>query len=192
MIISMGLFSTSRPKDPHIPEDPFFLQRFIDAQDNNGTYFQALAELWEARKSSHWIWFVFPQLGRIGLSEMSSYYAISGFNEAKAYLENETLRTRLVGAIRLLNSLKEENIVLILGPIDAEKFQACLTLFWLVADTDNKFSYEKEIFTRALDKFYDGDKNFYTKAIISSQIDNLNKTKRKDSRPDKQILAPGD
>ena len=57
--------------------DAHDLQRFINAQDHNGTYERTLAELRAGRKTSHTMWFVFPQIEGLGQSEMSRAYAIS-------------------------------------------------------------------------------------------------------------------
>ena len=65
--------------------DPYRLKRFTDAQDT-GLYSQALAELRQGRKLSHWIWFVFPQIAGLGSSPMAVEYAISDLDEARAYL----------------------------------------------------------------------------------------------------------
>ena len=67
------------------------LERFVKAQDARGTYDAALAELRAGRKTSHWMWFVFPQLAGLGLSETSRRYAISSLDEARAYLAHPVL-----------------------------------------------------------------------------------------------------
>lgn len=67
-------------------DDPFDLERFVRAQDAGGVYQHALEELRRGRKTSHWMWFVFPQIAGLGLSDMSRRYAISGLDEARAYL----------------------------------------------------------------------------------------------------------
>ena len=73
----------------------FDLQRFVDAQDAGDTYDRALAELVAGSKRSHWMWFVFPQVAGLGSSEMSRRYAISGLDEARAYLAHPVLGVRL-------------------------------------------------------------------------------------------------
>ena len=72
--------------------DPFDLERFVRAQAN--TYFEALAELRRGRKTSHWMWFVFPQIAGLGLSDMSRRYAIYSLSEARAYLAHPVLGAR--------------------------------------------------------------------------------------------------
>ena len=77
--------------------DPFRLQRFVQAQDDGGTYDQALRELRAGRKHSHWMWFVFPQVAGLGRSEMARRYAVSDLPEARAYLADPVLGQRLRG-----------------------------------------------------------------------------------------------
>jgi uncharacterized protein (DUF1810 family) len=74
-------------------KDPFNLERFMAAQ--SGLYGTALADIRAGRKRSHWMWVVFPQLGGLGHSPMAQRYAISGLDEARAYLAHATLGARL-------------------------------------------------------------------------------------------------
>ena len=74
-------------------QDPFHLQRFLDAQKND--YADALHEIKQGYKQSHWIWFIFPQMRGLGRSSMAEYYGISSIEEARAYLDNPTLKARL-------------------------------------------------------------------------------------------------
>src|SRR6266581_4157577 len=67
-------------------DDPYDLQRFVTAQDADGTYQHALAELRAGRKTSHWMWFVFPQIAGLGYSPTSRIYAITSLAEARRYL----------------------------------------------------------------------------------------------------------
>src|SRR6266496_6107314 len=87
-------------------DDPYDLQRFVAAQDAGGTYQQALAELRSGRKTSHWMWFVFPQFAGLGTSEMSQFYAIKSIGEAHAYLEHPILGPRLIECGETLLSIK--------------------------------------------------------------------------------------
>src|SRR5438105_2980321 len=83
-------------------DDPFELERFVSAQDASGTYRRALEELLRGRKTSHWMWFVFPQIAGLGQSSMSRTYAISGLAEAKAYLRHPVLGARLIECARVV------------------------------------------------------------------------------------------
>ena len=108
------------------------LQRFIDAQDKWNTYDKALEEVKNGKKETHWIWYVFPQMKGLGKSDISQFYGIKGREEAKAYIENDTLRTRLVEISEaVLNN--EKSVYEIFGQ-DAIKVRACILLFASVCD----------------------------------------------------------
>ncbi len=80
--------------------DPFDLQRFVDAQDR--IYDTVVDELTAARKRSHWMWFIFPQLRGLGSSPTAVRFAISSADEARAYLAHELLGPRLRECARLV------------------------------------------------------------------------------------------
>lgn len=121
-------------------EDHFKLDRFVQAQDSGGAYAQALAELREGHKRSHWIWFVFPQVVGLGSSPMSERYAISGLEEAAAYLAHPVLGPRLIECARVLAELPERDPVKVMGGIDALKLRSSMTLFARVGGADAVFS----------------------------------------------------
>ena len=83
------------------------LERFIKAQEFN--YENALAEIKKGRKTSHWIWFIFPQLKNLGSSRNAKYYGIENLDEAKKYLENKILRRHLLEISQELLELKKQN-----------------------------------------------------------------------------------
>ena len=112
--------------------DPYDLQRFVDAQAG-GTYERAHAELVQGRKTSHWMWFIFPQIAGLGRSEMSVRYAISGLDEAQAFWQHPVLGSRYDKCVQALLSLGEIAITDVLGPVDALKLHSSLTLFAEVA-----------------------------------------------------------
>ena len=87
--------------------DPYNLHRFIEAQE--GVYPQALEELQDGRKRSHWMWYIFPQLAGLGRSYNSNYYGISGLKEAKSYLEHPVLGPRLREVSETILSLPTDN-----------------------------------------------------------------------------------
>jgi uncharacterized protein (DUF1810 family) len=105
------------------------LERFVDAQDQGGTYERALAELRAGRKTSHWMWFVFPQIAGLGQGEMSRRYAIESLEEARAYLEHPVLGPRLVECARALLGHEGRSAEEIMGGIDAVKLRSSMTLF---------------------------------------------------------------
>jgi uncharacterized protein (DUF1810 family) len=129
-------------------EDPFNLQRFVEAQDDAAIYARALAELRNGRKQSHWIWFVFPQVAGLGSSPISQAYAIRSLDEARAYLAHPTLGARLHESCEaLLANPPSLTAAEILGGIDAIKVRSSMTLF-AIADPAER------LFSEALGRFY--------------------------------------
>lgn len=125
----------------------FDLERFLRAQA--GTYDQALTELRDGRKQSHWMWFVFPQLAGLGRSEASWFYGIRSIEEARAYVADATLGPRLAEAARAMLDSGATDAAAALGPIDAIKLQSSMTLFVRAAP-------EQRVFHEVLDRFYGG------------------------------------
>ena len=136
------------------------LERFVNAQDARGTYTAALAELRAGRKTSHGMWFVFPQIAGIGMSETSRRYAISSLEEARAYLAHPILGTRLQECVRVLNELRGRTAVEIFGPVDAMKLRSSLTLFARAAP-------ENPLVRDGLDRYFDGVADDATDALLS-------------------------
>jgi uncharacterized protein (DUF1810 family) len=128
----------------------FRLQRFVDAQDTGGTYDQALRELRDGRKQSHWMWFVFPQVAGLGRSPMAQHFAVSGIEEARAYLAHPVLGPRLVECARALTALDELDAERIFGLIDSMKLQSSMTLFAAAAP-------DEPAFRDVLDQYFDGE-----------------------------------
>ena len=128
----------------------FDLERFVRAQDDGGTYQAALAELRAGRKRSHWMWFVFPQVAGLGSSSVARHYAISGLDEARAYLAHPVLGPRLVEVARALTGLPGGDPVAVLGPVDALKLRSSMTLFAHAADGG------EPVFAEVLGKYYAG------------------------------------
>ena len=121
-------------------DDPYRLERFVQAQDAGGTFQRAVAELRAGRKVSHWMWFVFPQVEGLGLSAMSQRYAISGLAEARAYLQHPVLGTRLVDCATVLAATDGKSAAEILGAVDAMKLRSSMTLFAAAAPDQRAFS----------------------------------------------------
>ena len=112
-------------------DDPFNLARFVAAQDV--TYAQALAEVRRGAKRTHWMWFIFPQLAGLGSSEMARRYAISGSDEAAAYLAHPVLGLRYREIVQTLQDLMDTDAVSVFGEVDARKLCSSLTLFLMVS-----------------------------------------------------------
>ena len=130
--------------------DPFDLQRFVDAQESGGTYEQALTELRAGGKRSHWMWFVFPQVAGLGRSATAQHFAVSGLDEARAYLAHPVLGPRLVEAARALTALPGHDAGRVLGGVDALKLRSSMTLF-ATADPD------QPVFAEVLQQYFAGE-----------------------------------
>ena len=130
-------------------EDPYNLERFVTAQNAGGTYDRAVAELRAGRKTSHWMWFVFPQIAGLGHSEMSRTYAISSLEEARAYLRHPVLGPRLIECAGIVADARAGSAEQIFGGIDAHKLRSCMTLF-LRAEPG------EPLFKQVLDRYYGG------------------------------------
>jgi uncharacterized protein (DUF1810 family) len=129
--------------------DQYDLHRFVDAQDRGGAYDRALAELRDGRKTSHWMWFVFPQIAGLGSSPMAQRYAISSLDEARAYLAHPVLGDRLRESARALTGLETRSPDEVLGGIDAMKLRSSMTLFMRAAP-------DEPLFAQVLDQYFGG------------------------------------
>jgi uncharacterized protein (DUF1810 family) len=139
--------------------DPFNLRRFLDAQ--SGVYAQALRELRNGQKRSHWMWYIFPQVSGLGFSYDSQYYGIRSLSEARAYLEHTVLGPRLVECTAVVLALEGKTPLDIFGSIDVLKFRSSLTLFAQVSASSS-------IFKEALEKYYAGEPDIRTLEILGS------------------------
>jgi uncharacterized protein (DUF1810 family) len=141
-----------------VTPDPFDLARFVAAQDAHGTYDRARAELVRGRKTSHWMWFVFPQLAGLGHSAMSRKYAIASLDEAQAYVAHRVLSARLVDCAALV-AAAAPGPVAILGSVDALKLQSSMTLFRRAAP-------DEPVFTQVLEHHFAGRPDAATDALL--------------------------
>ena len=131
------------------------LKRFLQAQDDFNTYRQALQEMKAGRKTSHWVWFIFPQLKGLGRSYNSNYYGIESLKEAEEYMADPVLGKRLREITSAVLSHRGDDINVIMGGrIDAMKFRSSMTLFDAVCPGD--------IFSEALEEFFDGMRDSHT------------------------------
>ena len=137
--------------------DPFDLQRFVDAQAQ--AYDRALAELRAGDKRSHWMWFVFPQVAGLGLSPMAQRYAISGLEEARAYLDHPLLGARLRASTDAVLAVEGRSAHQILGSPDDMKFRSSMTLFREAAPGEPRFR-------EALARYYGGAADERTLALL--------------------------
>lgn len=139
----------------------FDANKFLDAQRDS--YENALKEINNGRKTSHWIWYIFPQIAGLGRSHTSEFYAIKDLEEAKEYLANDTLKSRLIEISDAL-LLCDGNIKGIFGSPDYLKVRSCMTLF-------QKAAPDIKVFQAVLDKFYDGIPDRKTLSILSGNYD---------------------
>ena len=130
-------------------DDPYDLQRFVAAQDAGGTYDRATAELSGGRKTSHWMWFIFPQIAGLGYSPTARTYAITSLAEARAYLAHPVLGPRLLECAEILTRLPCRTAEQIFGEVDALKLRSCVTLFMHAAPA-------QPVFREILDQYFDG------------------------------------
>ena len=136
------------PDHPVSITDPYNLLRFVEARQNN--YEEVCAELRAGRKSSHWMWYIFPQIKGLGASATSDWFAISSLNEAKAYLQHSVLGPRLRECTQMVNLVEERSIREIFGSPDHLKFRSCMTLFAHATE-------ENRVFLDALRKYSNGE-----------------------------------
>ena len=129
--------------------DSYDLERFVAAQHANGTYERAVDELRRGRKTSHWMWFVFPQIAGLGRSETSRRYAISSLDEARAYLEHPVLGPRLRECAGLVAQVQGHSAEQVFGDVDAQKLQSSMTLFLRAAP-------DEPLFKQVLDQYFGG------------------------------------
>jgi uncharacterized protein (DUF1810 family) len=130
----------------------FDLERFVQAQDAGGTYSRALSELRGGRKSSHWIWFVFPQIEGLGRSPTAHAYAIASLDEARAYLRHPLLGARLRKCADALLALDTDDAEAVMGGIDAVKLRSSMTLFARADPAEARFP-------GVLRRFYGGEED---------------------------------
>ncbi|MEV7397209.1 DUF1810 domain-containing protein [Aeromicrobium sp. NPDC092404] len=137
--------------------EPYDLRRFVDAQ-TGGTYERALAELRAGRKTSHWMWFVFPQLAGLGRSETAVRYAVAGVDEARAYATHALLGPRYDECCAALLGLGDVPMGDVLGQVDAQKLHSSLTLFAQVTSSP--------LIDQLIDRHFDGQPDPATLELI--------------------------
>ena len=129
--------------------DPYNLDRFLTAQDAGGTYQRALEELRRGRKTTHWMWFVFPQIAGLGHSPTSIRYAINSLDEARAYLQHPILGPRLRECAAAVAASPTATAQELFGSVDTHKLRSSMTLF-LRADP------AEPLFQLVLDRYFNG------------------------------------
>ncbi|MBS4095832.1 MAG: DUF1810 domain-containing protein [Sulfuricella sp.] len=142
---------------------PSDLSRFIDAQRTE--YEPALSELRSGKKRGHWMWFIFPQISGLGVSETSRYYGVANIDEATEYLNHPVLGRRLIDCTNAVMAISDSTIDTIFGTPDNLKFISSMSLFSCVKGAP-------EVFQCALDRFNKGNRDRFTVEILSKQANN--------------------
>ena len=134
------------------------LDRFVQAQTL--MYPSVLKQIQNGKKTSHWMWFMFPQLRGLGTSTMAHLYGISGLGEAKAYLAHPVLSGRLYELCSELLKHKDKTALEIFGDIDEMKLKSSMTLFALTSE-------DYTIFDEVLEHFFSGEMDEVTVKLIN-------------------------
>ena len=133
------------------------LDSFLNAQ--RGDYAAALAEVRRGRKTSHWMWYIFPQIAGLGQSSTARYYSIRDLEEAREYYAHPVLGQRLREISGALLELRGSDPVAVFGGIDSMKLKSSMTLFAVAAPDD-------PLFQQVLDKYYGGEQDALTLRIL--------------------------
>ena|SRR5436190_1941045 len=142
------------------PEDPYDFARFFQAQET--TYEQAISEIGNGRKRTHWMWFIFPQFAGLGFSYQSKLYAINSLDEARAYLRHPILGPRLLEAAKGCLQIEGKTAHDVFGTPDDAKLRSSMTLFSLASSGET-------VFQDVLAKFFDGEPDRRTLELIERQ-----------------------
>jgi uncharacterized protein (DUF1810 family) len=141
------------------PADPFDLDRFVAAQEH--AFADVRRELQAGRKTSHWMWFVFPQAEGLGWSAMAQRYALRSLAEARAYLDHPILGRRLLECVDLLLRIQGRSARDVLGEPDDLKLRSSMTLFALAAGEGSPFE-------RVLEQYFAGEADGVTLGVVES------------------------
>lgn len=140
--------------------EPLHLNRFIDAHLRD--YPNALSEIKIGRKQSHWMWYIFPQVAGLGMTEISNYYSIQDIEEAKAYMEEPLLRSHLLEISEALLELETNDANRVFGYPDDMKLKSSMTLFLEACP-------QEKVFQKVLDKFFHGMKDQKTVNLLKNK-----------------------
>ena len=141
----------------------FELDCFHTAQNSNNFYYNysitnyesAIKELESGKKDSHWIWYIFPQIKGLGSSYYSTFYGLSGLEEAKAYLEHPLLAERLFKCFEMI--LETDTNLDTIFKYDEKKVRACATIFSKAND------HHSDLFDRVIEKHF--NKQYHDKTL---------------------------
>lgn len=148
-----------------VKNDEFDLERFIPPQ--NYTYKDALSEIKNGRKTSHWMWYIFPQIDGLGFSFTTKKFSIKSIEEAKAYLNHPILGLRLLEFFEAVLRVEGHTANKIFGEIDELKLKSCATLFAFISPKNS-------VFHQLLDKYFHGERDAKTLHLLNLIRDNGN------------------
>lgn len=143
---------------PRRSDDPYDLHRFVHAQEDD--YAHALAEIRSGKKRTHWMWYIFPQLGGLAVSATSRRYAIKSVEEATAYLDHPILGPRLRECTEAALQIEGRSATEIFGSPDDLKLRSCATLFASVSPPGS-------VFDRLLNTYYRGERDDKTLRLLA-------------------------
>jgi uncharacterized protein (DUF1810 family) len=134
------------------------LNRFLEAQETK--YKDALSEIKNGRKLTHWMWYIFPQIAGLGFTDFNVFYAIQNKEEATQYLNHPVLGKRLIEITKVVVEINGKTALEIFGKPDERKLKSSMTLFSILNDPN-------PIFQQVLDKYYNGMKDENTLKLIT-------------------------
>jgi len=135
--------------------DPYHLHRFVEAQDP--VYPQVCAELKRGCKTGHWMWFIFPQIAGLGISEMARRFALSSLAEAEAYMRHPVLGARLEECAALVLKISGKSAHEIFGSPDDIKFRSSMTLFATLFARAEMGEMRGIVFKDSIKKYFNGE-----------------------------------
>ena len=135
------------------------LLRFLEAQQN--IYPQIVKELQSGKKTTHWMWFIFPQIEGLGSSSTAKYYSIKTIGEATEYLIHPILGKRLLECTNIIAETQNKTADEIFGHTDTIKLRSCMTLFNFIAS-------EQKVFAAVLKKYFNGEEDEQTLSILKN------------------------
>lgn len=141
-------------------ETEYNLNRFLEAQETK--FHDALSEIKRGKKQTHWMWFIFPQINGLGISETTKFYAIKDITEVTLFLQHPVLGNRLIEITKALLEIDGKTANKILGTPDDRKLKSSMTLFSILKNAN-------PIFQKVLDKYYEGTKDEKTLRLLHFQ-----------------------
>lgn len=136
------------------------LNRFIEAQSK--TYDDALKEVQNGKKQTHWMWFIFPQIKGLGFTDYNIFYGIENLHEAQQYYDHPVLGKRLIEITNALLEIENKSALEIMGRPDERKLRSCMTLFSLLPNAS-------PCFFHVLKRYYNGERDDRTIEILGLQ-----------------------